>query len=40
MQEREHTRRELVNMEKVRSFLLNERIIDEDGFLDYMNEIR
>ena len=40
MQEREHTRRELVNMEKVRSFLLNERIIDEDGFLDFINEIR
>lgn len=37
MEEREHTRAELVKMEKVRSFLLNENIIDDDGFIEYMN---
>ncbi|MBR4923939.1 MAG: hypothetical protein IKY99_10055 [Bacteroidaceae bacterium] len=39
MEEREHTRLELVKMEKVRSFLLNENIIDDDSFVEYMNTI-
>ena len=39
MEEREHTRQELVKLEKVRSFLLNENIIDDDGFVEYMNTI-
>ena len=36
MEEREHTRQELVKLEKVRSFLLNENIIDDDGFVEYI----
>lgn len=39
MEEREHTRRELVKLEKVRSFLLNENIIDDESFVEYMNTI-
>ena len=39
MEEREHTRLELVKMEKVRSFLLNENIIDDESFVEYMNTI-
>ena len=39
MEEREHTRQELVKLEKVRSFLLNENIIDDDGFVEYMYTI-
>lgn len=39
MEEREHTRLELVKLEKVRSFLLNENIIDNDSFVEYMNTI-
>lgn len=39
MEEREHTRQELVKMEKVRSFLLNENIIDDDSFIEYMNTL-
>lgn len=39
MEEREHTRQELVKMEKVRSFLLNENIIDDDSFVEYMNTL-
>lgn len=38
MQEREHTQNELVKMDKVRRFLLEENIIDDEGFIDYMNE--
>lgn len=38
MQEREHTRKELVKLDKVRRFLLEENIIDDDGFIDYMSE--
>ncbi len=37
MQEREHTQVELTKMENVRNFLLSEGIIDEDGFVDYLN---
>ena len=39
MQEREHTAMELRKMEQVRRFLLNENIIDDDGFIDYLNTI-
>ena len=39
MEEREHTKLELVKMEKVRSFLLNENIIDNDSFVEYMNTL-
>jgi len=39
MEEREHTKQELVKMEKVRSFLLNENIIDNDSFVEYMNTL-
>lgn len=39
MQEREHTQLELVKIEKVRRFLSDERIIDEEGFTDYINEL-
>ena len=39
MEEREHTKQELVKMEKVRLFLLNENIIDNDSFVEYMNTL-
>lgn len=39
MQEREHTRQELAKIEKVRRFLLEENVIDEDAFIDYINEL-
>lgn len=39
MQEREHTLQELGKMEKVRSFLLNQGIVDKDAFVDYMSEL-
>ncbi len=39
MQEREHTRKELVKMDRVRRFLLEENIIDDDGFVNYINEL-
>lgn len=39
MEEREHTKQELLKMEKVRSFLLNESIIDDDSFVEYMNTL-
>lgn len=39
MDEREHTRRELEKMEKVRQYLLEENIVDEDGFLDLVSTI-
>lgn len=38
MQEREHTLQELLKMEKVRSYLLEQDVIDSDGFTDFMNE--
>ena len=37
MQEREHTLKELQKLERVRQFLLNENIVDEDGFADYLS---
>mgnify|MGYP003466322900 FL=1 len=39
MQERNHTLQELINMEKVRQFLIENHVIDEDAFVDYMNEL-
>ena len=39
MQEREHTFLELGKMEKVRNFLLEQRVVDKDAFIDYMSEL-
>ena len=39
MQEREHTLRELVKMERVRSHLLANNIVDKESFDDYMSEL-
>lgn len=39
MEERDHTKAELTKLEKVRRFLLNEDIIDDDSFIDYVNTI-
>lgn len=39
MQEREHTFQELVKMEKVRSHLLANNIVDRDSFDDFLSEL-
>ena len=39
MEEREHTRQELDKIEKVRNFLINESIIDDDSFIEYIAEL-
>lgn len=39
MQEREHTLVELARMEKVRRFLLDNDITDNDSFSDYLHEL-
>lgn len=39
MQEREHTLNELVKMEKVRQFLLDEHIINNESFMEYLKEL-
>lgn len=39
MEERDHTKAELTKLEKVRRFLLNEDIIDDDSFIDYVTTI-
>lgn len=39
MQEREHTLLELEKMEKVRNFLIRERVFDEDSLTDYQKEV-
>jgi len=39
MEEREHTRLELEKIEKVRNYLLNEHIIDDDSFIEYIAEL-
>ncbi len=39
MQEREHTLAELIRMEKVRNFLIENDISDMDSFRDYLTEI-
>ena len=36
MQEREHTLNELMNLEKVRNFLIEQGVTDLDGMDDYM----
>ena len=38
MQEREHTLRELVKMEKVRQYLVANNVIDDDSFTDFIKE--
>lgn len=38
MQEREHTSVELVKLEKVRRYLLDANITDDEGFVEYLNE--
>lgn len=40
MQERQHTLEELTKMEMVRNFLLDESIVDSDGFEDYLRELK
>ena len=40
MQEREHTLKELKKMEQVRNLLIEQGVMDADGFEDYANEIR
>jgi len=39
MQEREHTAAELAKIEKVRNFLLDEKIIDDESFIEYIAEL-
>ena len=39
MQERPHTQIELDKIEKVRRFLLDEGIVDDEGFIDYISEL-
>ena len=39
MQERNHTLRELAKMETVRNLLIEQGIVDSDGFNDYANEL-
>lgn len=38
MQEWEHTLSELVKMEKVRQYLVDNNVIDDDSFTDFINE--
>lgn len=39
MQEREHTACELTRIEKVRNYLLDEHIVDDDSFIEYIAEL-
>ncbi len=39
MQEREYTRQELVKIDRVRRYLLEEGIIDDEGFIEYISEL-
>lgn len=39
MQERQHTNDELKKLERVRQFLIDEHICDNEGFIDYLNEL-
>ncbi|MCR5408830.1 MAG: hypothetical protein K6E61_07000 [Bacteroidales bacterium] len=39
MAERKHTLQELVNMEQVRNFLLDEGIVDKESFIDYNDSV-
>lgn len=38
MQERDHTFQELAKMEQVRNLLIEEGVVDAEGFEDYINE--
>lgn len=38
MKERDHTRRELEKLEKVKRFLIDNHIVDDEGFIDYLAE--
>ena len=39
MDEREHTSRELMKIDKVRNYLLSENIIDDESFIEYIAEL-
>lgn len=39
MQERDHTLQELAKMEQVRNLLIEEGVVDAEGFEDYTNEL-
>lgn len=39
MQERDHTLKELAKMEQVRNLLIEEGVVDAEGFEDYTNEL-
>ena len=39
MEERQHTLQEINKMEKVRNFLIEEDIVDQDSFLDYQESL-
>ncbi len=39
MQERQHTIDELSKMEKVRNYLIDEQIVDDESFIDYLSEM-
>jgi hypothetical protein len=39
MQERKHTAEELVKIERTRRFLIDNGIVDENGFGDYLKEV-
>ncbi len=39
MQERDHTLKELAKMEQVRNLLIEEGVVDTEGFEDYTNEL-
>ena len=39
MKDREHTQNELIKLDKVRRFLIEEGIVDDEGFIDYLAEI-
>lgn len=38
MEEREHTLQELLNLERVRNFLIKQSVFDLDSFIDFNNE--
>ena len=39
MKDREHTQNELIKLDKVRRLLIEEGIVDDEGFIDYLAEI-
>lgn len=39
MKDREHTRKELMKIDRVRHFLIDEGIVDDEGFIDYLAEL-